>query len=450
MRWTLAGKLIGDLALVNLGYLVSFLVRYLGNPPRVNWEAYWAVAPWITIIATLLFWGYGLYTPGRRQWEDVFLSLVCSVMLLLLAAVGVSYMLQQYAFPRSIFFLSAPLQLLFLSLWRRFIWAWSMARQGTLGLIVVGPLEQALIRARQLMEDGTGMYQVVGLILDNINSGRNMKLGFPLLGSYEEMAIRLDGVKAGGILFCSDIPHELQMVMLGESLRRGLVAFVVPSMYEILLAQVQLEQLDGIPVFRVNSFTAAPARVWKRLADVVLALVCGVVAFPLVVIAALAIKLESPEDPIFYLQERVGQNRRFFQLIKLRTMRPNAEERSGPVLATVDDPRITSVGRFIRATRIDELPQLWNVLKGEMSFVGPRPERPYFVEQFLQEVPGYDFRHQVKVGITGLAQIEGKYSTSPEDKLRYDLLYANRLSLLRDAQILLHTLKVMLMRGKAS
>ncbi|NLL58300.1 MAG: exopolysaccharide biosynthesis polyprenyl glycosylphosphotransferase, partial [Firmicutes bacterium] len=205
-----------------------------------------------------------------------------------------------------------------------------------------------------------------------------------------------------------------------------------------------------IPVFRLSGFTRKPVEAWKRLMDIALAVFFGVIALPLVLLAAIAIKIESPGGPVLFRQERVGQGGKVFELLKLRTMIPNAEMLTGPVLAEENDPRITRVGKVLRASRIDELPQLWNVLKGDMSFVGPRPERPVFVQQFRDEMPGYELRHQVKTGITGLAQVEGKYTTPPEDKLRFDLLYVKTMSPIKDIQILLHTLKVMLMRHKAS
>jgi len=233
-------------------------------------------------------------------------------------------------------------------------------------------------------------------------------------------------------------------------LRHNLSIFAVPDMYEILIAQSQLEHLDGIPVFRLSGFTRKPVEAWKRLMDIALAVFFGVIALPLVLLAAIAIKIESPGGPVLFRQERVGQGGKVFELLKLRTMIPNAEMLTGPVLAEENDSRITKVGKVLRASRIDELPQLWNVLKGDMSFVGPRPERPVFVQQFRDEMPGYELRHQVKTGITGLAQVEGKYTTPPEDKLRFDLLYVKTMSPIKDIQILLHTLKVMLMRHKAS
>lgn len=237
---------------------------------------------------------------------------------------------------------------------------------------------------------------------------------------------------------------------MNEVLRRDLSVFTIPDMYEILIAQAQLEHLDGIPVFRLSGYARQPVGAWKRIMDIVLALVFGLISLPLALLAAVGIKIDSPRSPILFRQERIGQGGKVFELLKLRTMIPDAEELTGPVMAEENDSRVTGIGRVLRKTRIDELPQLWNVLKGDMSFIGPRPERPVFVDEFRKQMPGYDFRHRIKTGITGLAQVEGKYSTPADDKLRFDLLYAKTMSPLKDIQILLHTLKVMIMRDKAS
>jgi lipopolysaccharide/colanic/teichoic acid biosynthesis glycosyltransferase len=146
--------------------------------------------------------------------------------------------------------------------------------------------------------------------------------------------------------------------------------------------------------------------------------------------------------PVLFRQERVGRHRKIFRIFKFRSMRQNAEAETGPVLATAGDPRVTRWGRFMRATRIDEIPQLLNVLRGEMSFVGPRPERPEFVEMFLKELPAYGLRFQVKPGIAGLAHVHGRYLTTAENRLRYDLAYVYHQSLWLDSVILLETLRV--------
>ena len=177
--------------------------------------------------------------------------------------------------------------------------------------------------------------------------------------------------------------------------------------------------------------------------DIAVSIPAIIILLPLMALTAVAIKADS-KGPVIYSQERVGQYGKTFKVYKFRSMKQDAEAQSGPVLAKEGDSRITKVGRFIRATRIDELPQLFNVLKGEMSIVGPRPERPFFVEQFIKEKPEYAYRHNVKPGITGLAQIAGKYNTTAYDKLIYDLIYIQEVSIKTDLIIMLQTLKVLI------
>ena len=184
----------------------------------------------------------------------------------------------------------------------------------------------------------------------------------------------------------------------------------------------------------------------KRIVDVIVSFVGLVLAAPVALITAIAIRLESP-GPIFYRQERVGQNERPFTLIKFRSMAENAEAKLGPVWAVENDPRVTRVGAIIRKLRIDEIPQMLNVLKGEMSFVGPRPERVFFVERLKETIPYYDLRHSVKPGITGWAQISYRYGDSEQDaveKLQYDLYYIKHMSPVFDLQIIFESLKVIL------
>ena len=163
-----------------------------------------------------------------------------------------------------------------------------------------------------------------------------------------------------------------------------------------------------------------------------------IVTSPILLVTALAVKLDS-KGPVFYRQTRITRGGKEFDVLKFRSMRQDAEKLSGPVLAQEDDPRVTKVGRIIRSLRIDELPQLFNVLKGEMSLVGPRPERPYFVDQFIERNKYYALRHNVRAGITGYAQVYGKYSTNFTHKLRFDLLYIKNYSIGLDLQILFQT-----------
>ncbi|WP_239984954.1 sugar transferase [Sporolactobacillus pectinivorans] len=180
----------------------------------------------------------------------------------------------------------------------------------------------------------------------------------------------------------------------------------------------------------------------KRLADVFLAATGLVFAIPIILVFSILIVIETP-GPIFYAQERLGKNGKKFLLIKLRSMRKDAEK-AGAKWAAAHDPRVTGIGRIIRKTRIDELPQLFSVLKGDMSLVGPRPERPMFTEKFEREIPGFKSRLMVKPGLTGLAQVSGGYDLSPRQKLMYDLEYIRNLSPKLELEILLKTVRVVL------
>ncbi|WP_429882403.1 exopolysaccharide biosynthesis polyprenyl glycosylphosphotransferase [Geobacillus stearothermophilus] len=178
----------------------------------------------------------------------------------------------------------------------------------------------------------------------------------------------------------------------------------------------------------------------KRFLDILLSLLALPIAIPIILIFAVIIKLETP-GPAFFLQERVGLHGKYFKVIKLRSMGVNAEK-NGAQWATKNDPRVTKVGAFIRKTRIDELPQLFNVLKGDMSLIGPRPERPMFTAQFNEEIPGFIDRLQVKPGITGWAQVNGGYDITPREKLELDRYYINNMSFWLDLKIILKTIKV--------
>lgn len=181
---------------------------------------------------------------------------------------------------------------------------------------------------------------------------------------------------------------------------------------------------------------------FKRTMDIGISILCLPFAFILIFIFAIIIKLETPGS-VFYLQERVGLHGRYFKVIKLRSMTINAEK-SGAKWAVVDDPRITKTGRIIRKTRIDELPQLFNILKGDMSLIGPRPERPMFTAEFNHKIPGFIYRLNIKPGLTGWAQVNGGYDITPEEKLDLDLYYIKNKSLKLDLSILFKTIKVVL------
>jgi len=223
----------------------------------------------------------------------------------------------------------------------------------------------------------------------------------------------------------------------------GVRVEVVPELYEIFIGTVD-STVSDIPLMELTRPTTPGwFLVLKRILDVVFALVLLVLLSPVLLFAALGV-LITMGRPVFFTQERVGKDMRCFKVIKFRTMVRDAESATGPVLAEENDPRITPFGRLLRRYRIDELPQLLNILKGDMSFVGPRPERPFFVEQYVDEIAGYRERFKAKPGATGLAQVSGSYATTPERKLKFDLIYMYHQNLLMDLQILAETVRVVL------
>jgi len=223
------------------------------------------------------------------------------------------------------------------------------------------------------------------------------------------------------------------------------------TMYERLTGKILIDDIKPSWLIFSDGFRASRmTRTIKRLVDLALATIGVVLASPLMLLTALAVRLESP-GPVLYRQERVGENGRIFTLCKFRSMRTDAENGT-PIWAKENDDRVTRVGKFIRLTRLDELPQLWNVLRGDMSFVGPRPERPFFVKQLAAVIPFYSERHAVKPGVTGWAQVKYRYGSSVEDameKLRYDLYYIKHLSVIFDLTIVVDTVKVIIL-GKGA
>ena len=202
---------------------------------------------------------------------------------------------------------------------------------------------------------------------------------------------------------------------------------------DLPLLEARVRPLDGAAAFA------------KRTFDLLVAGSLLLALSPLLAVAALLVVSTSRGGP-FYRQTRVGKDGALFELWKLRTMRRGAEVETGAILAVPDDPRVTAIGRALRSARVDEIPQLWNVVQGDMSLVGPRPERPEFADGFARTISGYTLRHAARPGLTGLAQVSGEYSTEPEIKLRYDLAYLNNWSIGLDLAILLRTLPVILTR----
>jgi exopolysaccharide biosynthesis polyprenyl glycosylphosphotransferase len=302
---------------------------------------------------------------------------------------------------------------------------------------------------------GTG-YQIVGFVDDNAELHGARLEDVPVLGGGDQLAQLAQELGVDELILAITHRHAIKAHLFDALLRCRELGYRVTTMsmlYERLLGRVPVEHV-GRDLHAVVPMEETPGervyRALKRAFDLLLA-VCGLagvaIAAPLI---ALVNAITSP-GPLFYRQERVGRGGKAFQMLKFRTMRPDAEDAAGAVWAAERDERVTPVGRLLRNTRLDELPQCWNVLRGHMSVIGPRPERPEFVKDLAESLPFYRARHAVRPGITGWAQIQFDYGNSVQDaqvKLEYDLYYVKRASLLLDLRIMLQTIPVMVgMKG---
>ena len=314
-------------------------------------------------------------------------------------------------------------------------------------LLIIGTGPTARKVARQVLHQHDFGYRIVGFIDDDPAMVGRSVVNPRVIGTAADIGRlvrehQVDRIVVG----MSDRRGKLPLGELLQAKLAGVRVEETETIYERLTGKILLDELKPSWLIFSDGFRARRlTRFAKRLADLCLSSVGLVAASPLMALTALAIRLDS-EGPVVYAQERVGEKGRLFTLYKFRSMRTDAE-RGTPVWAKDDDDRVTRVGRVIRVTRLDELPQLWNVMRGDMSFVGPRPERPFFVEQLAAAIPFYRHRHAVKPGVTGWAQVKYRYGSSIEDareKLRYDLYYVKHLSVVFDLTIVFDTVKVIL------
>jgi sugar transferase (PEP-CTERM system associated) len=400
-----------------------------------------------TVLTLLLSYYFDLYEPQRisGRWEVYFrLLLVLGVLSFVLAVLV--YFFPEMAVGRNVLVAGIGMLVMSLVIWRR-LYEWIIGLPAFCERVyVLGSGERAhsiieILRARR----DVGMKVVAG---DN---------EAPYDGALDRFAIELRA-------FCTPKPSIDRVIVAMEDRRgsmpvrellalrlKGVVIEDASSLVERLTGKVLLDGLTPSTLIFTEGFNVrAPLHFVRRVVSVFVSLIGLVICMPFIPFIALAVRLSSP-GPIFFRQTRVGRRGRHFSLFKFRTMAQNAEA-NGAVWASKNDPRVTRLGRFMRKTRLDEIPQLWNVLRGDMAFVGPRPERPEFVEWLANEIPYYDLRHSIRPGITGWAQVRYQYGASLEEtrrKLEYDLYYVKHLSLGLDLLIMFETIKTIVLRRGA-
>ena len=463
-RLLVAFHVITDAVLGMVAFVLAYVLRFeagvipitRGFPPL---EQYLNVLPFIALIVPLGFHFQGLYRlrRGRSRIDDFFNVLVGSIFAVVLGIVATLYFQAYYAtqsqrdvgayeVSRAVWgiFLVCNIALGYLS--RKFIrealerrW---LAGVGLRRILIAGAGDLGRVVADRILEHRELGYQIVGFVDDKAGGDHLGYRGLPLLGSLGEAADIVANEKIDDLYVALPLEEHMKLLDLVESTsREGVDVKVVPDLLQFIALRARLEDLDGVPVINLNDVPLQGLSAFmKRALDIVISSgALTLMAVPGLIISWM-IKRTSA-GPVFYAQERMGLDGKQFTVYKFRTMPVDAEIETGPIWADENDRRVTRVGRFLRRHDLDEWPQFWNVLKGEMSIVGPRPERPFFVEQFKHRIPQYMLRHKVKAGITGWAQVNGwRGNTSLEKRIEYDLYYIENWSVTLDIKIMWLTL----------
>ena len=447
-------RMMTDAVLIIYAFGVCGMLRMqLAAPYEMLQTLAYSLAPFVAIHVVALGF-FDAYNFGRQRSES---DLAFSAFMGSIAGTALSFILSStfllYYAPdvkvvgRSVFLGGGILCAILLPAWR--VWLMRQRRRrGELDTRVIAFGTAASVQnvASELTQYSRAGHHVVGCVVsgDHVDAAA---AGAEVLGNAENLTALIRERDVHEILVVGDVlahdPEELLRVLRACE-ETSVIAHVLPGYYEAMVGRLDLYEIGGLPLIELKRHPLPWSyAVIKRSVDLIAGIVGIVAALPVLAAAAVAIKMDS-SGPVLYSQVRAGRNGREFSIYKLRTMRIGAEEETGPVMAAKQDPRVTKVGRFLRSKRIDEIPQLWNVLKGDMSLVGPRPERPYFIEKFSDEIPLFRLRLRVKPGVTSLSHVWGRYDSSPAHRLLYDLVYMSNISLMLDLRILIDTIKIVL------
>ena len=447
---------IGDAAAIFGGLMLATWIRFSSGwitirhaPPPNLYSHYLGGAAIASLIFLFVFYYKKLYVrPQTGSFIDKIPRLIKSSAIGTLITAVFAFAMQNDAdFSRIVIGMSF-FSVTFFVLLERYICfriEWNMARHSNekSNLLILGTDSVALHVTHTLHEEPMLRTRVSGFLRTSLDTPDIAINPGSILGNLDELSAIIEKMKIDEIILTdSRLSHDriVQILLLCE---RNLVAFkMVPDLFRIMTTSMDVQSLDDIPLLGISTWPLDQFwnRLMKRIEDVAGALVGLLISAPIVCAAAILIKRSSP-GPVFYCQERCGENGRSFTLYKLRTMHIDAEDESGPVWTTEDDSRRTGIGAFLRQYNLDELPQFWNVLRGDMSLVGPRPERPHFVEQFKEDIGRYMWRHVSKPGMTGWAQVNGlRGNTDLKARIKYDLFYLENWSLAFDFKILVKTL----------
>lgn len=418
--------LAGDIVLISIAYILAAALVLNRSISAETLFLHKDLLPMVMCVTGLMMNVNGLYTILYKRFAEVMLSTVVAHICTMILVIFVSYLAGDYEYSCWLLLISLVLQCVFLTGWRYISWRMGRSMLNKRSILLIGSEDECNHVYNRL----------------KTQPQLNMKLKYVCTDTGDDRWQKAAG-EVDIVVICAGMEHGSKADIINYCHRHGKDVLLIPESVELFCIGAELDKIDDIPMFRLQGLCPSlEVRTMKRALDIAVSFIGFVCALPFMLATAVAIKIGDP-GPILYSQVRTGRKGKEFRIYKFRTMRVDAEKYSGPMLAQENDPRITRLGRFLRAVRLDELPQIWNVLNGDMSIVGPRPERPFFVEQFTAEMPEYAYRHNVKPGITGMAQVYGKYNTTAFDKLVYDLMYIQQCSILTDLSIIIQTVKVL-------
>ena len=418
--------LLGDIGILTASYALATAMVLNREILLSNLNLYSGMLPVMIVLTGLLFNINGLYSIEHKRFAEILLSIGVSLFSVFILIMALSFFIREFSYSRILLVVCIGIQFIFFSFWRHIMWRLEIKLHARRNVLLIGTEDECTHVYNRMRQQPQLNLDLKYVCTDLANT------------SWKDAAEKVEV-----IIICSDLPLREKSKLVHYCNIKGKLPLLVPNAYEVFCSGAELDKIDDIPVFRPQSLQPSmEVRSLKRILDLLVSGIGFICALPFMAATAIAIKIGDP-GPILYTQIRTGLYEREFRVYKFRTMRVDAEKYSGPMLAQENDPRITKLGRFLRAVRLDELPQIWNVVIGDMSIVGPRPERPFFVEKFKREIPEYVYRHNVKPGITGLAQVYGKYNTTAYDKLIYDLMYIQHCNVLHDLMIIIQTVRVL-------
>lgn len=439
-----------DALVLLFSYVAAWVIKFQiisSDDGALSLRTYMIALPITVLVYLGLYYLFSLYTPKRVQGRRLELwNLVKANTVGIALFLGVLYLIKMMHFSREMLFIFYVINICLEAIARNLIryFLRSMRRKGynLKHIVLVGYSRAAEEYIDRILENPQWGYKIRGILDDHIEAGTEYK-GIKVLGKIDNLMIilpenRLDEIAI--TLGLSEYARLEEIVNLCE--KSGVHTKFIPDYNQIIPTKPYTEDILGLPVINIrhvpltNTFYAA----MKRVMDIAGA-ICAIILFsPIMVFSVIMIKLTSP-GPLIFKQERVGLHNHTFMMYKFRSMDVQPPEKEKTKWTVKDDPRVTNFGKFMRKTSIDELPQLFNVLKGEMSLVGPRPERPFFVEKFKEEIPRYMIKHQVRPGLTGWAQVNGyRGNTSIRKRIEYDLYYIENWTLGLDVKILFLTI----------